>query len=79
MLDIQTQSASTEGGDEPSQLQKRLITQAEKSMQLAQKLGEAKDELEALKRSSNDLRGAMVTAIKVALCIYSFSVQRGCQ
>merc|ERR1712134_99278 len=33
-------------------------------MQLARKLGEAKDELEALRRGSNDLRGAMVNTIK---------------
>ena len=36
-------------------------------MQLAQLLGEAKDELDALKQNNNDLRGAMINAIKVGV------------
>lgn len=58
------QATNDTSDEEPSQLQKRLITQAEKSMQLAQMLGEAKDELDALKQNNNDLRGAMINAIK---------------
>ena len=45
-------------------------------MQLAQMLGEAKDELDALKQNNNDLRGAMINAIKVGVMFDACLVHR---